>query len=622
LTEQNVLAIVRHGIDDVVCIKSLRCLLSNHSLRKEIYILKNKFFKKIDVFLNIQTIFNWLSKMPLGIINSMLYKTGTRFNFRYFSFPKIIRVAFLLPWLAAMFSMPVNAAPLDPELVAQLNGDGNKAKTTAIKELTLLATPEAIQILTALAEDRLMIAGDSGELLLRVEGEKAFDAATGVEVSPVPEDMDQLYPNNRVRVVLNTSMSILKLFDKSRDVRLEAAMQIEDTGGADAAFLPVLDKVLAQESDVEIKGVITLLKAMIGAKSDDASVRLKSVKDLGASDNPDIKLMLTEMTDSTKEPDSAVRAAAAESLASLETKIMIGETVTRIFTGISLGSILLLAALGLAITYGVMGIINMAHGELLMIGAFATFVVHDFFRDNYAEYFDWYIVAAVPVAFISAAFVGVIMERTVIRWLYGRALETLLTTWGISLILIQTIRVMFGTFNQEIANPSWLSGSVEVMSNVNLPWNRIIIIGFAILVLILVWVLLNRTRLGLFVRAVTQNRSMAGCVGVPTARIDTVAFALGAAIAGLGGVALSQIANVGPEMGQGYIVDCFMTVVLGGVGQLAGTVWASMGIGIVTKLVEGGLGAVFAKIIVLTIIILVIQKRPQGLFALKGRTAD
>ena len=568
-------------------------------------------------------ILNWLSKKPLGIINSMLCKL----QFRFFSPTKILRTAILLPWLAAMFSMPVNAEiiegfPLDPELVHQLNGDGNKAKTNAIKQLTLLATPEAVQVLTALAEDRLMIAGDSGELLIRVEGDKAFDATTGKEVSPVPEDMDQVYPNNRVRVVLNTSMSILKLFNPDREIRLEAAKQIEDTGGADEVFLPIMDRVLAKESDSEIKEIITLVKAMIGVKSSDPAVRLSAVKDLGESDNPDIKLKLTEMTDPANEADSSVRAAAAESLASLEQKILIGETVTRVFTGLSLGSIVLLAALGLAITYGVLGIINMAHGELLMIGAFATFVVHDFFRDNFAEYFDWYIVAAVPMAFISAAVVGVIMERTVIRWLYGRALETLLTTWGISLILIQTVRVMFGTFNQEIANPAWLSGSVEVMSNVNLPWNRLIIIGFAVAVLVLVWLLLNRTRLGLFVRAVTQNRTMAGCVGVPTARIDTVAFALGAAIAGLGGVALSQVSNVGPEMGQGYIVDCFMTVVLGGVGQLAGTVWASMGIGIVTKLVEGGLGAVFAKVIVLAIIILVIQKRPQGLFALKGRTAD
>ena len=545
-----------------------------------------------------------------------------KFQFRVPSPLKVLRTIFLLPWLAAMFVLPAHAALLDPELVSQLNADGNAAKKTAIIKLTLLATPEAILVLKSLASDSLFITGESGEIILRVEGERAFDAATGEEVTPVPEDMDQLYPNNRVRRMLNTGLSVLELFSPDRDKRLEAAKKIEDKGAADPAFLPVFDKVLKEESDSEIKQTVTLILAMIGLKSKDPAVRLTAVKDLGESDNPDIKLKLTEMTDPAIELDSAVRDEAKKTLASLEQRLVIGESITRVFTGLSLGSILMLAALGLAITYGVMGIINMAHGELLMIGAFATFVVHDIFRDHYPEYFDWYIVVAVPVAFFTTAIVGAIMERTVIRWLYGRALETLLTTWGISLILIQTVRTTFGTFNQEIANPSWLSGSVELMSNVNLPWNRIIIIGFAILVLALVWVLLNRTRLGLFVRAVTQNRSMAGCVGVPTARIDTVAFALGAAIAGLGGVALSQVSNVGPEMGQGYIVDCFMTVVLGGVGQLAGTVWAAMGIGVVTKLVEGGLGAVIAKVVVLVIIIMVIQKRPQGIFALKGRVAD
>ena len=544
-----------------------------------------------------------------------------KFQFRVPSPLKVLRTIFLLPWLAVMFVLPAHAAPLDPELVSQLNADGNAAKKAAIIKLALLASPESILVLKSLANGELFLGGENEEFIFVMKGEQAIDAATGEEITPVPEYMDALYPNNRVRRMLNTSLAVLELFASDREARLEAAKKIEDSG-ADSAFLPVFDKVLKEESDSEIKHIVTMIRAMIGLNSKDPAVRLTAVKDLGESDNPDIQFKLQEMTDPANELDSGVRAEAEKSLASLDRRLLIGETVTRVFTGLSLGSILMLAALGLAITYGVMGIINMAHGELLMIGAFATFVVHDIFRDHFPEYFDWYIVVSVPVAFFAAAIVGAIMERTVIRWLYGRALETLLTTWGISLILIQTVRSTFGTFNQEIANPSWLSGSVEVMSNVDLPWNRIIIIGFAILVLALVWVLLNRTRLGLFVRAVTQNRSMAGCVGVPTARIDTVAFALGAAIAGLGGVALSQVANVGPEMGQGYIVDCFMTVVLGGVGQLAGTVWAAMGIGVVTKLVEGGLGAVIAKVVVLVIIIMVIQKRPQGIFALKGRVAD
>ncbi|MDP3540522.1 MAG: urea ABC transporter permease subunit UrtB [Azonexus sp.] len=268
-----------------------------------------------------------------------------------------------------------------------------------------------------------------------------------------------------------------------------------------------------------------------------------------------------------------------------------------------------------------MGIINMAHGELLMVGAYATYGMQTLFRAYFPDAIDWYPPAAIPVAFFAAALVGVVMERTVIRWLYGRTLETLLATWGLSLVLIQSARVLFGAQNVEVSNPSWMSGGIEVMPNLILPWNRIIIVGFAMFVLFLVRVLMNKTRLGMFVRAVTQNRAMAGCVGVPTSRIDTMAFALGAGIAGLGGVALSQISNVGPDMGQGYIVDSFM-VVVGGVGQLAGAVWAALGLGIFSKLLEGCAGAVIAKISILVCIIIFIQKRPQGIFALKGRFVE
>jgi urea transport system permease protein len=293
-----------------------------------------------------------------------------------------------------------------------------------------------------------------------------------------------------------------------------------------------------------------------------------------------------------------------------------------LFTGISLGSILLLVALGLAITYGLMGVINMAHGELMMIGAYATFVVQNLFRTYLPGLFDLYVLAAIPVSFLVAALVGALMEKSVIRWLYGRPLETLLATWGISLILMQTVRTIFGAQNVAVENPSWLSGGVQVLPNLTLPYNRLFILLFAALVLVGVALLISRTRLGLFVRGVTQNRRMASCVGVNTARVDTYAFALGAGIAGLAGCALSQVGNVGPDLGQGYIVDSFMVVVLGGVGQLAGTVYAAMGLGVVNKLLEGWQGAVMAKIIVLVLIVLFIQKRPQGIFALKGRSAD
>jgi len=293
-----------------------------------------------------------------------------------------------------------------------------------------------------------------------------------------------------------------------------------------------------------------------------------------------------------------------------------------LFSGVSLGSILLLAALGLAITYGLMGVINMAHGELIMIGAYTTYVVQNLFRAHLPGGFDWYLVLAVPAAFIVSGLVGMALERSVIRWLYGRPLETLLATWGISLVLIQAVRTLFGAQNVQVENPAFMSGGIEILAGVVLPWSRIVIIAFSAIVLGGVALLLARTRLGLFVRGVTQNRAMASCVGVPTARVDTWAFGLGSGIAGLAGCALSQIGNVGPDLGQSYIVDSFMVVVLGGVGQLAGTVYAALGLGFANKLLETWAGAVIAKIVVLVFIIVFIQKRPQGLFALRGRVAE
>ena len=257
-----------------------------------------------------------------------------------------------------------------------------------------------------------------------------------------------------------------------------------------------------------------------------------------------------------------------------------------------------------------------------MIAAYSAFAVQSLFRAWLPEWVNWYPLAALPVGFCAAAITGMLLERLVIRHLYGRPLETLLATWGLSLFLIQTVRTFFGAQNVEVANPIWMSGGIELLPNLILPWNRVIIIGFSIAVLSGMWAILNLTRMGLFIRAVTQNRAMSGCVGVPTSLIDTMAFGLGSGIAGLGGVALSQVSNVGPDMGQGYIVDSFMVVVLGGVGQLAGTVLAALGLGELSKFLEGWTGAVIAKIAVLVFIIIFIQKRPQGLFALSGRTVE
>ena len=507
-------------------------------------------------------------------------------------------------------------AALDPAQVRRLAADDSSDKVAAIRQITQTADPDAVRVLKAMAEDTLFLAGDK---VVIVDGDHAFDAASGAPIK-APADPESITVNNRIRGELAGALAALKLFDADVAVRLASAQKLQSNVSADMA--PLLAKALEKESDARIKALLTLAHAQANLGNADPAARLAAVKALAETSSPTIKSVLLPLTEKAGEPEDKVRYAAIEAVKAIDSRLAMAENVGRAFSGLSLGSILLLGALGLAITYGVMGIINMAHGELLMVGAYATYGMQSLFRAFLPDYIDWYLPAAIPVAFFAAALVGVVMERTVIRWLYGRTLETLLATWGISLVLIQAARVLFGAQNVEVSNPSWMSGGIEIMPNLMLPWNRIIIVGFAMFVLFLVWVLMNKTRLGMFVRAVTQNRPMAGCVGVPTARIDTMAFALGAGIAGLGGVALSQISNVGPDMGQGYIVDSFMVVVVGGVGQLAGAVWAALGLGIFSKLLEGWAGAVIAKISILVCIIIFIQKRPQGIFALKGRFVE
>ncbi len=343
--------------------------------------------------------------------------------------------------------------------------------------------------------------------------------------------------------------------------------------------------------------------------------------------DPQMRLVLAPLlgkqSDGTfTESDPAVRLRVEQALASLEREEAEIQFVGTLFAGVSLGSILLLAALGLAITYGLIGVINMAHGEFLMIGAYATYCVQNLFITYWPGAFDWYLLAAVPVSFLAAAIVGLILERSVIRSLYGRALETLLATFGVSLILIEAVRTKFGAQNVQVSNPRWMSGGITVLPELILPFNRIVIIGFALVVVLITWLVIQRTRLGLYIRAVTQNRRMAACVGIRTWQIDCYAFAFGAGIAGLGGCALSQVSNVGPDLGQSYIIDSFMAVVLGGVGQLIGTIVGALGLGVLSKLIEPFWGAVLAKIAILVLIVLFIQKRPQGLFALKGRSVE
>ncbi len=452
-----------------------------------------------------------------------------------------------------------------------------------------------------------------------VQGDKAVDAATGAPAS-VAADAEDVVNNNRMRREIEAALAGLALFSPDRAVRAKAIDELKSE--VDESKLALIEKAEAAEADAELKARLGELRVIAQVTSSDVDKRLAAARALATSSQPATRSLILERLATAAESDAQVRSALQQSLQQVESRLVWGERLGVVFTGISLGSILLLAALGLAITYRLMGVINMAHGELLMIGAYATYMVQNLFRAYFPGAFDAYVLAAIPASFVASALVGAAMERSVIRWLYGRPLETLLATWGISLILMQAVRTLFGAQNVPLENPSWLSGGVQVMSNLTLPFNRIAIIVFAALVVGGLALLIARTRLGLFVRGVTQNRPMAACMGVHTARVDTYAFALGSGIAGLAGCALSQVGNVGPDLGQGYIVDSFMVVVLGGVGQLAGTVYAALGLGVLNKLLEGWQGAVLAKIMVLVFIVIFIQKRPQGLFAMKGRSAE
>jgi urea transport system permease protein len=514
------------------------------------------------------------------------------------------------------------AAAIDSGAVEKLAFGDTGEKLEAIAALVSEGDPRAAPVLSALADGQLQTAG---KRVLIVQGEGAIDALTGEAVTPLPAQRDDVIANNRLRREIGTAIAALRLRAPNRDARLAAAKELTD--GADQAMLPLIRKALAEEKDPEIRPLLEIAQASLQLRSPDRTIRIDAIRMLGQSGNPSIKTLLLPLVgkkpDGTfAEPDEEARTEARNSLKAIEGRLEWGERLGLLFAGVSLGSILLLAALGLAITYGLMGVINMAHGELIMVGAYATYVVQNLFRAYAPDAFDWYLACAVPAAFVVAGIVGMILERTVIRWLYGRPLETLLATWGISLVLIQTVRTIFGAQNVQVENPAFMSGGIQVLSNLVLPWNRIIIVIFAAAVVTGIWLMLTRTRLGLFVRGVTQNRAMASCVGVPTSRVDTWAFGLGSGIAGLAGCALSQVGNVGPELGQGYIVDSFMVVVFGGVGQLAGTIYAALVLGMVNKFIESWSGAVIAKIAVLVFIIVFIQRRPQGMFALKGRAVE
>jgi urea transport system permease protein len=513
------------------------------------------------------------------------------------------------------------ASALSADDVKPLGGDDFDAKSQAIDKLIASHDAASLVVLKALSEDNVA-ATDAGNVLL-IDGDAYKDPVTGKAVAA--ENAQPITLNNLLRARVAGALSALQLSSPDIETRRTAIAALLKE--PNESFKPLVDAARAKETDPTLKHRLDVLWAMTSLHNADPAKRLEAVQLVAARHDMEMNELLLPIVakkpdGSFAEPDANVRAAAQAGLAELDSIRKRSQIVSTIFAGISLGSVLLLAALGLAITYGLIGVINMAHGEFLMIGAYATYVTQALVTHYIPAAFEWYPLFAVPVSFTAAALIGIVLERLVLKHLYGRPLETLLTTFGVSLIMIQAVRMLFGAQNVQVSNPAWMSGGVTVMENVILPYNRVVILAFSIAVIAIAWAVLNKTRLGLFVRAVTQNRRMAACVGVKTARVDSYAFAFGAGIAGLGGCALAQIGNVGPDLGQNYIIDSFMAVVLGGVGQLAGTVIGAVGIGVVSKAIEPFWGAVLAKIAVLVLIVLFIQKRPQGMFALKGRSAE
>ncbi len=507
-------------------------------------------------------------------------------------------------------------------IIAKFATAKNFQQTEAVvRELAATGDPAVARPLTALSDGDLVfrkadgsvfIGRESGQdvnLLDPLSGEAA-GTATKAEVTKVKV-------NNGLRRVIRDVLGTLTLGSPDPTVRAAAA----DTmfRNPDPATIDALDAAIAAETVASVKTKLAQARASAVLVSDRAeNEKLDAIQVVGARGDRDALSLLTSFA---ARAEGALKEAAQKAITKIESSLAAWSMGQNVWYGISLGSVLLLAAIGLAITFGVMGVINMAHGEMVMLGAYTTFVVQNVIRTSFPGLFDWSLAIALPLAFLVAGAVGLAIERGIIRFLYGRPLETLLATWGVSLILQQAVRTIFGPTNREVGNPSWMSGGFEI-GLLSITWNRFWIVIFAVAVFFVLLYVMKRTAWGLQMRAVTANRRMAASMGIRTPWVDALTFALGSGIAGIAGVALSQIDNVSPNLGQGYIIDSFMVVVFGGVGNLWGTLVGALSLGILNKFLEPYAGAVLGKILVLVLIILFIQKRPRGLFALKGRAVE
>jgi urea transport system permease protein len=523
---------------------------------------------------------------------------------------------------AIVFLVGANSVAPGQSLESALAGfaaDSYAETEKVIEALASRGDPRAAIIIQALQDGRLLFHPQTKKVYIKETPRAVTDAATGAAVAGVrPIDLKPVRLNNKLRRALEAALGQLTLLAPDPGRRLDAAQAVFKS--RDAAALPALDQAIAKESNDQVKRALLEARAAViltkgGALESD---QLDAVSIIRARGDQEALAVLSALPPATS---PMVGYAAKDAVAAIRNGLALWDALQNAWYGLSLGSVLLLAAIGLAITFGVMGVINMAHGEMVMLGAYTTFVVQQLIRSTDPALFGYSLALAVPAAFVVTGLVGIAIERSIIRFLYGRPLETLLATWGLSLILQQAVRTAFGPTNREVGAPSWMSGAFEV-GQITVTYNRLWIICFSLLVFAGLLGLLRFTRLGLEMRAVTQNRAMAASMGIRTSRIDALTFGLGSGIAGMAGVALSQIDNVSPNLGQSYIIDSFMVVVFGGVGNLWGTLVGAFTLGIANKFLEPYAGAVLGKIAILVLIILFIQRRPRGLFALRGRAVE
>ncbi|CAA9890201.1 conserved membrane hypothetical protein [Candidatus Methylobacter favarea] len=518
------------------------------------------------------------------------------------------------------------AASVFENLLNQFKEGDFSQKIAVIKQITRLNDKRTRLVFERLVHDRLFYAKDATQRIYSAEttpgGYRLTDVISGQNIGEVSQgSVAKIKINNRLRKTLRTSLAQLDMSVKDPDIRLKAVKSIGNVLNEDT--VKFLRTILPTETDYDVRTAIKASLAMVDLHADDLNVRLEAIKSLSVTLDPEFNTELKELLEKDSagnylEQDPQIIEAATNAIKKIESRVSFYEHLQTLFFGLSLGSVLVLAAIGLAITFGVMGVINMAHGELIMLGAYTTYVVQLLMPNH----IDIFLFIAIPAAFAVSGLFGILIERGVIRFLYGRPLETLLATFGISLLLQQLVRTVFSPLNRSVTTPSWMSGSLEINSVLTLTLNRLYIIGFTLLVFLMLLAVLKKTRLGLEVRAVAQNRSMAKAMGIKTEWVDAMTFGLGSGIAGVAGVALSQLTNVGPNLGQAYIIDSFMVVVFGGVGNLWGAMISGLSLGLANKFLEPYAGAVLAKILVLLFIILFIQKRPRGLFPQKGRAAE